>query len=127
MNKLLNGKNTLIMALLICLLGYFSTSMAAIEEKPIPTPAQNAEFLKAGIGLAEEALAHAKQSHGDETSASSKAAVETLKEINSEVWAPKLQSPMSKIRVAGSIAKKGKFEKAIGFLESSIAKLKTIN
>ncbi|MGH8549714.1 MAG: hypothetical protein ACRERU_14155 [Methylococcales bacterium] len=103
---------------------------ALAEECPDRTQTNeqtNAKFMEEGIALSEQALEHAKQGHGPETKAATKAALLKLHCVVSNALGAQMQGPRQRILKGGILAGKGDTKAAAPLLEEGIALLKKVN
>ncbi len=111
---------------LFCLVGISSVAIARDDCGGCSLEG-NQIALDNAIKFTEEALAHAKQGHVDETRASTKAARQSIKDIVTTRGGRLLQRPRTDITKAGIAAKKGKMDEAVALLEGAVVGLKEID
>ena len=111
---------------LFCLAGIQSAAIAR-DDCGGCSLEKNAESLESAIKFTEEALEHAKQGHGKEAKASTKAARAALKGIVSTRGGRLLQKPRTRIIKAGIAAGKGDTNAAVPLLEEAVEQLKKVD
>lgn len=112
---------------LVLLTGFFSLfAINFVSAEMLNTPEENASYLKKGIQHVESALELAKNNDGDKSLEHAEAALQEMKEINSEGWAPKLERSFTSIRYGSRAAQKGQFDQAVKEYEDALKKLKKI-
>lgn len=114
---------------LVNLVGFQSIVFAADECPDLvkTNEATNDKFMKEGIALSEEALAHAKQGHGAETKAATKAAMMKFKCIVTTTGESQLQKPKARIKMGGIKAGKGDTEAGVALIEEGLELFKSVN
>lgn len=122
-------KKNLLAVLIVALFSFFvaGSAFADYDDNVTPDASQNAEFMKAGLAHAEEALAAAKAGDGAAAKTHTKAAIKELKSVYpDDTWAKSLNRAMGKIRVGGKKAGDGDLDAGIKMMESGIELLKTL-
>lgn len=114
---------------LVGLIGFQSSALAADECPDLvhTTEATNEKFMAEGIVLSQEALEHAKQGHGAETKAATKAAMMKFKCIVTTTGESQLQKPKARIKMGGIKAGKGDTEAGAALIAEGLELFKKVN
>lgn len=121
-------RTILIPLLLVGIFSIVSIQSTAFAAEPITNAEENNEKLTNAIKLTEEALAHAKQGHQEQTVTALAEARNDIKSIHTGVTKKYRKKSQASFEIGDALkrAKKGKLEESIAFMEKGLPIMKSI-